>query len=68
MQDRTGSHEIKCVFFSEFHPHVGPKISCQYPEDFISKEQVILVSFFTVYFLFYCMFAGFHFLRKCTQI
>ncbi|XP_071082771.1 GATOR1 complex protein NPRL2-like [Haliotis cracherodii] len=29
---------IKCIFFSEFHPTAGPKITYQVPEDFMSKE------------------------------
>ncbi|XP_054072029.1 GATOR complex protein NPRL2 isoform X1 [Rissa tridactyla] len=29
---------IECVFFSEFHPTLGPKITYQVPEDFISRE------------------------------
>lgn len=30
----TPPAEIKCLFFSEFDPIAGPKISCQVPEDF----------------------------------
>ncbi|CAK1553983.1 unnamed protein product [Leptosia nina] len=29
---------IRCIFLSEFHPVAGPKISCQFPEDYVSKE------------------------------
>ncbi|KAM3968516.1 GATOR complex protein NPRL2 [Aphomia sociella] len=29
---------IRCIFLGEFHPVAGPKISCQFPEDYISKE------------------------------
>ncbi|XP_054339261.1 GATOR1 complex protein NPRL2 isoform X2 [Pongo pygmaeus] len=29
---------IECIFFSEFHPTLGPKITYQVPEDFISRE------------------------------
>ncbi|CAG4984419.1 unnamed protein product [Parnassius apollo] len=29
---------IRCIFLGEFHPIAGPKISCQFPEDYISKE------------------------------
>ncbi|XP_045542175.1 GATOR complex protein NPRL2 [Papilio machaon] len=29
---------IRCIFLGEFHPVAGPKIACQFPEDFISKD------------------------------
>lgn len=29
---------IKCIFFSEFHPTAGPKITFQVPNDYVSKE------------------------------
>ncbi|XP_064605500.1 GATOR1 complex protein NPRL2-like isoform X1 [Liolophura sinensis] len=29
---------IKCIFFSEFHPKKGPKITYQVPSNYISKE------------------------------
>ncbi|XP_046985009.1 GATOR complex protein NPRL2 isoform X1 [Schistocerca americana] len=29
---------VRCIFFSEFHPTAGPKITCQVPEDYVSKE------------------------------
>ncbi|XP_034839220.1 GATOR complex protein NPRL2-like isoform X1 [Maniola hyperantus] len=29
---------IRCIFLGEFHPIAGPKISCQFPEDYVSKE------------------------------
>ncbi|XP_041987472.1 GATOR complex protein NPRL2-like [Aricia agestis] len=29
---------IRCIFLAEFHPVAGPKISCQFPEDYVSKE------------------------------
>uniref|UniRef100_A0A8C5PZW4 NPR2 like, GATOR1 complex subunit n=1 Tax=Leptobrachium leishanense TaxID=445787 RepID=A0A8C5PZW4_9ANUR len=29
---------IECIFFSEFHPTLGPKISYQVPEEYISRE------------------------------
>uniref|UniRef100_A0A8C6X4D5 NPR2 like, GATOR1 complex subunit n=1 Tax=Naja naja TaxID=35670 RepID=A0A8C6X4D5_NAJNA len=32
------SSKIECIFFSEFHPTLGPKITYQVPEDFISRE------------------------------
>ncbi|XP_064633487.1 GATOR1 complex protein NPRL2-like [Lineus longissimus] len=34
-----GSERIKCIFFSEFHPIAGPKITYQVPDDYISKEE-----------------------------
>jgi len=30
--------EIKCIFFSEFHPEAGPRITYQVPDKYISKE------------------------------
>ncbi|XP_072026942.1 GATOR1 complex protein NPRL2-like [Amphiura filiformis] len=30
--------KLKCIFFSEFHPTLGPKITFQVPEDYISRE------------------------------
>ncbi|KAI1234373.1 hypothetical protein IHE44_0003418 [Lamprotornis superbus] len=35
---REAQGRIECVFFSEFHPTLGPKITYQVPEDFISRE------------------------------
>uniref|UniRef100_W5NA75 NPR2 like, GATOR1 complex subunit n=1 Tax=Lepisosteus oculatus TaxID=7918 RepID=W5NA75_LEPOC len=32
------SSRIECVFFSEFHPTLGPKITYQVPEEYISRE------------------------------
>ncbi|KFM61099.1 Nitrogen permease regulator 2-like protein, partial [Stegodyphus mimosarum] len=29
---------IKCIFFSEFHPTTGPKITFQVPNNYVSKE------------------------------
>lgn len=29
---------IRCIFLSEFHPTAGCKISCQVPEDYVSKK------------------------------
>ncbi len=31
-------NDIKCIFFSEFHPTAGPKIVHQFPEDYVSRE------------------------------
>lgn len=38
MMDIPNPCKIKCIFFSEFHPKAGPKITYQVPEDTISKE------------------------------
>lgn len=32
------NRNIECIFFSEFHPTLGPKISYQVPEEYISRE------------------------------
>lgn len=32
------SNRIECIFFSEFHPTLGPKITYQVPEEYISRE------------------------------
>ncbi|KAG8536371.1 hypothetical protein GDO81_026504 [Engystomops pustulosus] len=32
------SRRIECIFFSEFHPTLGPKIRYQVPEEYISRE------------------------------
>ncbi|XP_005992726.1 GATOR complex protein NPRL2 isoform X2 [Latimeria chalumnae] len=32
------SSRIECIFFSEFHPTLGPKITYQVPEEYISRE------------------------------
>ncbi|XP_061905628.1 GATOR complex protein NPRL2 isoform X2 [Entelurus aequoreus] len=29
---------LECIFFSEFHPTLGPKITYQVPEEYISRE------------------------------
>ncbi|XP_044013900.1 GATOR complex protein NPRL2, partial [Aphidius gifuensis] len=29
---------IRCIFFSEFHHIAGPKITCQVPDNFVSKD------------------------------
>ncbi|KAM9182560.1 GATOR1 complex protein NPRL2 isoform 1-T1 [Mergus octosetaceus] len=39
---------IECVFFSEFHPTLGPKITYQVPEDFISRELFDTVQVFVI--------------------
>lgn len=42
--DLDDSNPVKCIFLCEFHPTAGPKISCQEPVDFISKELFKTVS------------------------
>ncbi|XP_078517276.1 GATOR1 complex protein NPRL2 [Lissotriton helveticus] len=34
----ANSRQIECIFFSEFHPTLGPKITYQVPEEYISRE------------------------------
>ncbi|XP_071959760.1 GATOR1 complex protein NPRL2-like [Antedon mediterranea] len=34
----TNVNKLRCIFFSEFHPITGPKVTFQVPEDFITKE------------------------------
>ncbi|XP_033330459.1 nitrogen permease regulator-like 2 isoform X2 [Megalopta genalis] len=37
--DNKGQEDpIRCIFFSEFHHIAGPKITCQVPDNFISKD------------------------------
>ncbi|XP_030828296.1 GATOR complex protein NPRL2 [Strongylocentrotus purpuratus] len=40
--------KLKCIFFSEFHPQAGPKITYQVPDDYISRE---LFDIFSVYII-----------------
>ncbi|KAL0272236.1 UNVERIFIED_CONTAM: hypothetical protein PYX00_005292 [Menopon gallinae] len=39
---------IKCIFLSEFHPTAGPKITCQVPENYISKDKFDTVSVYII--------------------
>lgn len=41
---KDDAEPVKCIFLCEFHPTAGPKISCQEPADFISKELFKTVS------------------------
>ncbi|KAJ8913820.1 hypothetical protein NQ315_003729 [Exocentrus adspersus] len=45
-----GSKEgpIRCIFFCEFHPTAGPIISCQIPDNFISKELFDSISVYII--------------------
>ncbi|XP_029043128.1 GATOR complex protein NPRL2 isoform X2 [Osmia bicornis bicornis] len=38
IKDKGQEDPIRCIFFSEFHPVVGPMITCQVPDNFISKD------------------------------
>lgn len=35
---------IECIFFSEFHPEVGPRLTYQFPDDCISREEFDVLS------------------------
>ncbi|EDV29718.1 uncharacterized protein TRIADDRAFT_52405 [Trichoplax adhaerens] len=39
---------IDCIFFSEFHPITGPKITYQDPADYISKETFDVISVYII--------------------
>ncbi|KAJ3645010.1 hypothetical protein Zmor_022703 [Zophobas morio] len=39
---------IRCIFFCEFHPTAGPIISCQEPEQYISKELFDSISVYII--------------------
>ncbi|KAK6638423.1 hypothetical protein RUM44_008852 [Polyplax serrata] len=39
---------IRCIFLCEFHPTAGPKITCQVPENFISKDTFDTVSVYII--------------------
>ncbi|XP_076468696.1 GATOR1 complex protein NPRL2-like [Babylonia areolata] len=39
---------IECIFFSEFHHTAGPKITCQTPDDFLSKESFDAIQNFII--------------------
>lgn len=39
---------IRCIFLSEFHPVAGPKITCQVPHDYVSKEIFDAVSVYII--------------------
>ncbi|CAB0036860.1 unnamed protein product [Trichogramma brassicae] len=38
VEDTGQEGPIRCIFFSEFHPTAGPKITCQVPDNYISKD------------------------------
>ncbi|XP_015115032.1 GATOR complex protein NPRL2 isoform X1 [Diachasma alloeum] len=35
---REDKSAIRCIFFSEFHHIAGPKITCQVPDNYVSKD------------------------------
>ncbi|XP_046814588.1 GATOR complex protein NPRL2 isoform X3 [Vespa crabro] len=37
-KDKVQEGPIRCIFFSEFHHIAGPKITCQVPDNFVSKD------------------------------
>ncbi|XKL63117.1 hypothetical protein PGB90_005481 [Kerria lacca] len=39
---------IRCIFVCEFHPTAGPKIICQVPEDYMSKDDFESVSVYII--------------------
>lgn len=39
---------INCIFLAEFHPVAGPKITCQVPDDYISKDTFEAVSVYII--------------------
>lgn len=39
---------IRCIFLSEFHPTAGPKIVCQVPDNYISKDTFESVSVYII--------------------
>ncbi|CAF4933555.1 unnamed protein product [Pieris macdunnoughi] len=39
---------IRCIFLCEFHPTAGPRITCQVPENYISKEIFDTVSHYII--------------------
>ncbi|XP_043684517.1 GATOR complex protein NPRL2 isoform X3 [Vespula pensylvanica] len=38
VEDQIQEGPIRCIFFSEFHHIAGPKITCQVPDNFVSKD------------------------------
>lgn len=39
---------IRCIFLCEFHPTAGPKITCQVPDNYISKDIFDTVSHYII--------------------
>ncbi|XP_011876032.1 PREDICTED: nitrogen permease regulator 2-like protein isoform X2 [Vollenhovia emeryi] len=37
-RDKEQEDPIRCIFFAEFHHIAGPKITCQVPDNYISKD------------------------------
>ncbi|XP_050543707.1 GATOR complex protein NPRL2 [Daktulosphaira vitifoliae] len=44
----VNENPIKCIFISHFHPIAGPKILCQVPSSFISKDTFETVSVYII--------------------
>ncbi|KYQ57322.1 Nitrogen permease regulator 2-like protein [Trachymyrmex zeteki] len=38
VEDKEQEDPIRCIFFAEFHHIAGPKITCQVPDNYISKD------------------------------
>ncbi|XP_070152194.1 GATOR complex protein NPRL2 isoform X2 [Polyergus mexicanus] len=38
IEEKGQEGPIRCIFFAEFHHIAGPKITCQVPDNFISKD------------------------------
>lgn len=47
-ENATKEGPIRCIFFCEFHPTAGPIISCQVPENYISKELFDSISVYII--------------------
>lgn len=39
---------IRCIILCEFHPIAGPKIACQFPDEYISKEVFDAISVYII--------------------
>ncbi|KRT82919.1 hypothetical protein AMK59_4344 [Oryctes borbonicus] len=46
--ETTTEGPIRCIFFCQFHPVMGPIISCQVPENYISKELLDSISVYII--------------------
>nr|CAD7419381.1 unnamed protein product [Timema poppensis] len=43
-----GEGPLRCIFLCEFHPIAGPKITCQVPDSYISKDMFDAVSVYII--------------------
>lgn len=48
LSDNMKDGPIRCIFFCEFHNTAGPIISCQVPENYISKELFDSISVYII--------------------